>query len=496
MKRILFAAAAALCLAACGPKGPAEPTIFTVTPDKDKEINAEAQELRYTVNCDQSLTAETSEKWAEVKSVQDRGDNKYYVNVAFTFNESEEDRECVIAFKSGSQTLERKVTQKGWCALFDATSLTFEGMDDSKKLKITTAQSGWTLELTDTKAAPGWISADKTSGPKGAATEIEFKTTAENLTMEDRSCFAKFTVSGKNFYVTLTQKPTAHVIVDGRKKEVGYEGGDLLIKVGSNFSYASTIDVDWIDPVEVKGAEIPLEDRHFTVKENPDIEPRTGHIVFSCGAASETVTIYQVNADRIILGVDKLIFPAYGGTKRVDLRSNIEYQISCNEAGWISAAKAANLVDAIDVSVEANASATPRTAVVTVSGIGNGGVTVSGKLEIEQLGTNAESPFENTEIGVFGYNAAGDDFVADKFEYQFGCSANWFRIIDANADKFLEVGEIPGTLNVGDSFRARVVQNFLPDVPANALHTMTVYKKSGNLVWLTDESATGYTIKR
>lgn len=462
------------------------------------DIKGDPQNVRYTVTCDKPVSVEVvmGDGWAVAQPVEDKGNQKYYVTVAYGFNDTESERKCEVHIKSGSQEKVIKVTQSPWMAIVSDTSLVFTGLNDAKVLKIKTSKSDWKLELTDTKSAPSWIVADILSGKGNEEALVTLTSVEENLSGVDRNCFAKITVGEKSyFYVTLTQTPTDCIVADVKKKEVTPEGGEITINVGSNKSFGVRIDAEWIELVKEGDTKSGMEytDIKFAVEENKELTPRTGTITFSTGSANETVTVYQFSKDRIILGDESIVMPAYGGTRKVELRSNIEYVITCDKEGWISAGLSDGRVDQLSIVLQPNETQSQRSATITVRGKTN--TEVFAQLGVTQSGQNSEGPFESKSLGVFGYNSAGDNLVVDVFAYQIGRSLSRFRIIDARHDKFFEISGIPETLKVGDVFRARIVQNMLPDEQHNYLREMTVYRIEDALVWLTDENAVGYTIK-
>lgn len=489
---------AVLLLPCCTPKEVnQDPTLLTVSPMKS-DIKADPQDIRYTVTCDKSIFVEipNGDGWAVAKPVEDKGDNKYWVTVSYSFNDSESERKCDVHIKSGSQEKIIHVTQTPWTSIVSDTSLVFAGLNDSKILKIKTSKSDWRLELTDTKAAPSWIVADKAGGKGNEECEVVLTAVEDNLTDENRNCFAKIIVGEEDyFYVTLTETPVDCIVVDVKKKEIPPEGGEITVNVGANRQYGIKVEADWIEIVRGKETKAGLEysDLRFTVQENLELEPRSGVITFSTGSVEENVTVYQVSKDRIILGAESILMPQYGGSRKIELRSNIEYEITCDGEGWISAGLSTGRVDQMIVDVQPNEEPSSRTATITVRGKTK--TEVFAQMVLTQSGNNPESPFESNSLGVFGYNPAGDNFIVDVFKYQTGRSTDWFHIIDAYNDKFLEISGLPESMVVGDSFRGRVVQNLLPDMQRNSLRTMTVYKINGNFVWLTDENAVGYTIK-
>ena len=71
-----------------------------------------------------------------------------------------------------------------------------------------------------------------------------------------------------------------------------------------------------------------------------------------------------------------------------------------------------------------------------------------------------------------------------------------FRIQDPQAGLYLDVYGLPATLTAGTTFKARLVQNYLPSLTRNALHSFTVLRTDEDgFAWLKDENGVGYVIQ-
>lgn len=482
----------------CQPKDQVvEPTIFTFS--SKSQISAEPQTKTYTITCDQNVEVKSSESWATVVSCDSKGNNKYTLTVDFSMNDGEEDRVCEITAKSGTQEKVLTVTQQSLLnsGVISETSLVFEGVNDSKNLDIITLANDWTLEITDTKAAPSWITADLRSGSKGKTT-VCFKTTEDNVSMSDRNCFAKITIGNSYFYVTLTQKKSDAIIADSNKKEIDYKGGVFTITIGSNTDFTVMIESDWIRREETKSGAFDVldhQDLKFFAEENTDVAGRTGYITFLNGRVEERVAIYQGYTDKIILAEESLLMQSFGGSRTIELKSNIEYSISVSGSdGWLTADLEAGKVDAIRVTAQPNNTGAERTATVIVRGTID--KDVYDELKITQKPVDPSSPFESGTYGIYGFNSKGENIEYDKFSEQLSYSATYFRLVSPSADKFIEISGIPaGNLSAGQTFTARIIQNRMDGFGNNTLRRVEVYKVNGSTVWLTDANGVGYTIK-
>lgn len=499
MRKIFALFTTALILLSCKQEAQKEVIPLEITSKTTVEVTAEQQDRTYSGRCSEAITVDIPAgcTWAKVKTVKQGEDNNFSLTISYSLNDTEDKRTTVITIKAGGESKTINVSQKGLESIISSTSLTFEGLE-TKSLTIKTIKSDWTLELTDTKSAPSWITADVTSGKVNESVTVRFTTTDPNETMSDKNCFAKITMGSSYFYITLNQKKKDAIIADRDKIELTYSGGEFSITVGYNTKNLTyRIDGDWITRAQTKGYdELDKKTFDFNALENLDITDRIGYIIFTDGNIEETVTVYQVSTDRIILSTKKLSMPSFGGSKQVDLRSNIEYYVSVEGAGgWLTADLTPGKVDELTVSASVNTTGSSRTAKVVVRGVTQ--TDVYDEMTVTQSTDDPTSPFESDSLGLFGYNTKGENITYKKFSDQLSYSNEYFRIVYPGEDKFIEIFGIPtGDLKVGMDISFRLVQNKLQGIENNSYRKAKVYKISGNLIWLIDSKAVGYTIKR
>lgn len=202
-----------------------------------------------------------------------------------------------------------------------------------------TSDTPWSIQLSDTKAVPSWFSVVPQSGNAGTTTVL-ISVTEENTAYDDRNAYIKITAGNALKVLTITQKKKDALILTKDKIEVGPQGGRFEIEVKSNIDYTIEIPAgasEWIsrESKSTKGLETRKE--AFTVKQGSTDGPREGMIIFHCGELKDTVSIFQVRRDVLILAEKVQNISNEATQVEVELRSNIEYSVTipADASAWI-----------------------------------------------------------------------------------------------------------------------------------------------------------------
>ena len=150
----------------------------------------------------------------------------------------------------------------------------------------------------DWKAASSadWLTVEPRSGQAGE-TAVTLKA-GKNADYDTRSATVTLTCGEDSKTVTVTQKQKGALLLTDSVINVGAEGGLVNITAKANSNVTAKVDAGaaaWITDVTTKALVDYKFD--FDVKSNPDETPRSGSIVFSNEAGSETVTITQAGID-------------------------------------------------------------------------------------------------------------------------------------------------------------------------------------------------------
>lgn len=197
-----------------------------------------------------------------------------------------------------------------------------------------TSSDSWTIDVTEGRSV-SWCSVTPTSGSKGTNT-LTVKTTV-NDTYDERN--AKVTIKAgtitQSFVVTQKQKDG--LTVTSNIVEVGSEGGDITIEVKANVKFEYQIEEfaqSWM--TESKSRALTSSTLKFVVAENDGISKREGKITIRSGELSETVTVYQEGSEpTIVLTQNEYTVTCEGETIKVELKSNVDYDIQLPNVDWI-----------------------------------------------------------------------------------------------------------------------------------------------------------------
>jgi len=196
-----------------------------------------------------------------------------------------------------------------------------------------TSTDSWTIDVTEGRAV-SWCSVTPTSGNKGTNT-LTIKTTA-NDTYDER--YAKVTIKAgtttQSFVVTQKQKDG--LTVTSNKVEVGAAGGDVTIEVKANVKYEYEIEEAAQSWIAGGSRALTASTIKLKVAENENTSKREGKITIRSGELSETVTVYQEGSKpTIVLTQDEYTVASEGETIKVELKSNVNYDIQLPSVDWI-----------------------------------------------------------------------------------------------------------------------------------------------------------------
>ncbi len=155
--------------------------------------------------------------------------------------------------------------------------------------------------------------------------------------------------------------------------------------ISSNTSWNITSNADWLSSTISSG----FGDTTFSiiVEANPDTISRIAKITVSAsGASSQTIVVIQDKWTAVLLvSTDTLYMNELEDTVSFNILSNLSWTLSSSVSTWLSIDKKAGTGNStITLSASANKKSSSRTAIITVSDIGN----ISKKVVITQSGSS------------------------------------------------------------------------------------------------------------
>ncbi len=164
-------------------------------------------------------------------------------------------------------------------------SIVLSDEGDSKQA-VFSANLAWTATSSE-----GWLTVEPRSGQAGDDITITLRA-GENPNYDARSASVTITCDKDSKTIQVTQKQKGALLLTDSTIPVSFEGGTVGITAKANSNVSAEIDQaakEWI----VRTKALTDYDFEFSVLENPSEESRSGKIVFSNEAGSETVTIEQ-----------------------------------------------------------------------------------------------------------------------------------------------------------------------------------------------------------
>jgi len=168
---------------------------------------------------------------------------------------------------------------------------------------------------------------------------------------------------------TISQKQKDAIIVSKNSVELEKEGGVFEIEYKHNVAVSHSIDVDWIREEGTRA--MTSSTVLFTCDAHSEVSTRTGHITFTAGELSETVTVYQKGGRTIILSDKEITIDPKASVVEFTVSANVDFEIKGPDADWIRMTDD-NVTKAIVAhryaySVEQNNTGSERQAVIVFS---------------------------------------------------------------------------------------------------------------------------------
>lgn len=310
-----------------------------------------------------SLVNTRAESWITVTpSSGSKGKNE--ITITATTNETYDERNATVVLKCGSDSKNIVVTQKQKDAL-TVTSSKYEvaskGGNISVEVKANInfeveVRADWIKQQTEKTRALTTSNLNFTIEPN----ETGDKREGEIIIKSGELSETIKVYQGFEDFITLTKKDFT----------IPEEGGNVDIEIKSTFNYEVKMlsDVDWI--TEVQSRAVSTHTHHYTVSPNDTYDSREAKIVFydpKDKNVADTVTIYQLQKDAIVLAQDEYIMEAKGGELDFTVSANVEFKVSVS-ADWIEQISTRGLIDKrLKFVVKENTSDENRETVITIS---------------------------------------------------------------------------------------------------------------------------------
>ncbi len=223
-----------------------------------------------------------------------------------------------------------------------------------------TATEDWTITTSEVRATQWW-KVQPTSGKKGQTVTVTV-TTEANDTYDDRSVNITVKAGSNTKVMTVSQRRKEGLTVTSQKVNLSNDGGKVTVEVKHNLDFNISIrasDKSWISEAvsQNAGRGLTTTTRSYTVEPNTDLEPREGWILLTAGSLKDTVKVFQSPTSALVLLGGTCNAPTAGGEFDVELRTNVDYDMTIpGGEGWLMISKTGTLdrVDKFRLSVMPN----------------------------------------------------------------------------------------------------------------------------------------------
>lgn len=188
------------------------------------------------------------------------------------------------------------------------------------------------------KSEQSWCVLEQTEGDAGTWTIAVL--VKENLGYDERNNVLKIeSKEGEVQTVMVVQKQKNAILLSSDKVEMPADGGVFEIVVESNVDFTYNISNDakeWIVPV-ITGRTLTKSTLKFECGNNTSNVQRQGCIVVTKGDLKETVVVYQEAFNpSLVLSQKDYVVGSAGDTLKIELKSNIDYQMIIPKLDWLS----------------------------------------------------------------------------------------------------------------------------------------------------------------
>lgn len=216
-----------------------------------------------------------------------------------------------------------------------------------------------------------WVTENTT---RALSTNTFYFDIAPSEEYEERTAEIVFTNSENNLSeavkIVQTQKDALVVAKDSYIMES--DGGQIQIEVGYNVNFDVEISADWITSGQTRA--FTTETLIFNIAKNTDNDDREGAITFKSkdGSLTQTVKVYQVQADALIISDKDIVVGAESGTVSFEIQTNVEFKVSKPDVSWLRAVQTRGLTThTFHYEYDANMTYDSREAKIVVTDIKN-----------------------------------------------------------------------------------------------------------------------------
>ena len=180
-----------------------------------------------------------------------------------------------------------------------------------------------------------WCTVSSNNGVAGTVS-LTIKVT-ENTFYDERNAVLTLKVGEIEKRIRVTQKQQDALLVSSNRFELDKSSHIIDIEVKSNIEYEIIIPSacqSWITQNN-KSRSLEKKKISFSIASSDEYDKREGEIIFQSKDISETVHIYQTGGGILILSPNEYSVSEKGGTIRVEIKSNFNFDVQMPDVDWI-----------------------------------------------------------------------------------------------------------------------------------------------------------------
>lgn len=333
------------------------------------------------------------------------------------------------------------------------------------------SNTDWTISN-----ASDWLTIEPTEGNGNASVTL---TAAASDVYDDRNTVITVKAGDKTETFTVTQKYAEALLVTKNKFDIPQEGGDFTIEIQSNISYEIQIDSDsqsWISEAPQSKA-LTTYTHTFSVESNPNTTKRDGSVeIIGSNGKTETVNIYQAQKDELVLSKSEETVPAKGGEVRVQLRSNVDYEVIMPEnTDWVEQIQS-DKADELIFNVKPNDRTEDREAEITVKDKNSD---LSQTFTIKQIVGSIILEDSYFEVDAKGGSIEVNLSTDIDFEVIIPENIDWITRIET---KSLEKRTFNLNVLPNSQTEEREAEIIVKDINSDVAQTLTIEQKVGQII--------------
>jgi uncharacterized repeat protein (TIGR03803 family) len=317
----------------------------------------------FNVITNTSWSVSCPESWIQLQPVFGSGNSTIYLTA--NANASISERTAVVTVTAGGLSQTVTVVQAGaepqLSIVVNSISLA-AGEGSSSSFDIS-SNTDWTIS-----SSQSWLTANKTSGTGNAALTV---TATANTTTAVRQAVITISGAGKVIQLSVTQAFSGAILsVSTNSLSLSGDGGTASFSIVSNASWTITASESWL--TFSKTSDTGNGTITVTAAANPSASQRTASIVVTGAGITQQIALSQPAATTTldVSATTLNVSATSGSTASFSITSTISWTVSSAES-WLTTSKTSGSGNAsVIVTASVNTTASPRDAVVTISGSG------------------------------------------------------------------------------------------------------------------------------